>query len=124
MDGLNFIQREGYGHGSLSCESVLVNNEGYVKVGGSPIAPVLFEAYPLIHTGGQELCQITSAELQAKNILDFGKVMIKLMQKLVRKDGTIGIDDPGRWQDNPDTIQFASSITSARSTEELRRVSQ
>lgn len=46
------------------------------------------------------------------------------MQKLVRKDGIMEIDDPGRWQDNPDTIQFASSITSAESMEELLRVSK
>ncbi|KAI5465183.1 kinase-like domain-containing protein, partial [Mariannaea sp. PMI_226] len=103
LDGLNFIQGEGYGHGSLNCGNILINDQGCVKV------------------GGQELCQITSPDLKARDIFDFGKVMMKLMQKVDRKDGKIGVDDPSRWQDNPDTMQFASSVASTRSLKELRR---
>ncbi|KAH6871966.1 hypothetical protein B0T10DRAFT_567956 [Thelonectria olida] len=103
LDGLKSIQEIGYGHGSLSCENILVSHEGRVKV------------------GGQELFQVISPKIKARDILCFGKVTMKLMQKLDRDDGVVGIDDPGRWQDNPDTIQFASSITSSKSLGELRK---
>ncbi|KAH6871691.1 hypothetical protein B0T10DRAFT_522830 [Thelonectria olida] len=102
LDGLKSIQKIGYGHGSLSCQNILVSDEGRVKVG-------MLSAVPI------------SPKIKARDILCFGKVTMKLMQKLDRDDGVVGIDDPGRWQDNPDTIQFASSITSSKSLGELRK---
>lgn len=48
--------------------------------------------------------------------------MMELMQKYVKDDGAVGIDDLGRWQACPAAIELLSAITSASSFEELKNV--
>jgi hypothetical protein len=48
--------------------------------------------------------------------------MMELMQKYVKDDGAVGIDDLERWQACPAAIEFLSAITSASSFEELKNV--
>lgn len=48
--------------------------------------------------------------------------MMELMQKYIKEDGAIGIDDLDRWHSNSDAVAFLSATTSAMSTEELFRV--
>lgn len=47
---------------------------------------------------------------------------MELMQKYIKDDGAVGIDDLERWQACPAAIEFLSAITSASSFEELKEV--
>lgn len=51
-----------------------------------------------------------------------GRVTMELMQKYVKDDGAVGIDNPDRWRNCPAAIEFLSATTSAGSFEELKRV--
>jgi hypothetical protein len=48
--------------------------------------------------------------------------MMELMQKYVKEDGAVGIDNLKRWATCPATVEFLSATTSAGSFEELKRV--
>jgi hypothetical protein len=48
--------------------------------------------------------------------------MMELMQKYVKEDGAIGIDDLRRWNSSPDALGFLSATTSATSAAELLKV--
>lgn len=49
---------------------------------------------------------------------------MQLMQKYVKDDGAIGIDDTERWQSDSASaaVEFLSATTSAESFEELKKV--
>lgn len=48
--------------------------------------------------------------------------MMELMQKYVKDDGAIGIDNLDRWRNRSAAIEFLSATTSAGSFEELKKV--
>ena len=48
--------------------------------------------------------------------------MMQLMQKYVKDDGAVGIDNFDRWRNRPAAIEFLSATTSAGSIEELKKV--
>jgi hypothetical protein len=48
--------------------------------------------------------------------------MMELMQKYVKDDGAVGIDNLDRWRNRPAAIEFLSATTSAGSFEELKTV--
>jgi hypothetical protein len=47
---------------------------------------------------------------------------MELMQKYVKEDGAIGIDNLQRWPSNSDAVGFLSATTSAASAVELLQV--
>jgi hypothetical protein len=49
--------------------------------------------------------------------------MMELMQKYVKDDGVVGLDNLDRWRTSPAAIEFLSATTSASSIEELKKVS-
>ena len=48
--------------------------------------------------------------------------MMELMQKYVKDDGAVGIDNLDHWQSHPAAIEFLSMMTSASPFEELKNV--
>jgi hypothetical protein len=48
--------------------------------------------------------------------------MMELMQKYVKEDGAIGIDNLRRWHSSSDAVGFLSATTSAVSAAELLKV--
>lgn len=50
-------------------------------------------------------------------------ITMELMQKYVKDDGVIGVDDVERWPVDSDAVGFLSATTSAGSIEELKGVS-
>jgi len=48
---------------------------------------------------------------------------MELMQKYVKDDGAIGVDDLLRWPSNSNAVGFLSETTSAASVAELMEVS-
>jgi hypothetical protein len=47
---------------------------------------------------------------------------MELMQKYVKEDGAIGVDNLHRWPSNSDALGFLSATTSAASAAELLKV--
>ena len=60
--------------------------------------------------------------IQANNLAPVARVMMQLMQKYVKDDGAVGIDNFDRWRNRPAAIEFLSATTSAGSIEELKKV--
>jgi len=52
-----------------------------------------------------------------------GFILMELMQKYVKDDGAIGVDDLLRWPSNSNAVGFLSETTSAASVAELMEVS-
>jgi hypothetical protein len=48
--------------------------------------------------------------------------MMELMQKYIKEDGAVGIDNLDRWRTCPAAIEFLCALTSASSFEELKEV--
>lgn len=60
--------------------------------------------------------------VQANDLASVARVMMELMQKYVKDDGVVGIDNLDRWRNRPAAIEFLSATTSAGSFEELKTV--
>ena len=52
-----------------------------------------------------------------------GYITMELMQKYAKDDGAIGIENLNRWSMDSDAVKFLSMTTSARSVDELMKVS-
>lgn len=50
--------------------------------------------------------------------------MMELMQKHVKEDGVVGIEDLNRWPFDSAAVDFLSATTSASSTKQLITISQ
>ncbi len=50
--------------------------------------------------------------------------MMELMQKHVKEDGAVGIENLDRWPSDSAAVEFLSATTSASSAKELMTVSQ
>jgi hypothetical protein len=48
--------------------------------------------------------------------------MMELMQKYVKEDGAVGIDNLDRWRSCPAAIEFLCATTSASTFQELKEV--
>jgi hypothetical protein len=48
--------------------------------------------------------------------------MMELMQKYVKEDGAVGIDDLRRWDPSSNAVRFLSATTSATTVTELLKV--
>lgn len=104
LAGLAHLISQGFQHTALDCSSVLMNLNGEVKI------------------ARLERCisrQIS--RVQAHDLVPTSNIMMELMQKYVKEDGAVGIDNPERWQACPAAIEFLSAIVSASSVEELNK---
>lgn len=52
-----------------------------------------------------------------------GVIMMELMQKYVKEDGAVGIENLDRWPSDSAAVGFLSATTSASSVQELLKVS-
>ncbi|KAJ6112291.1 hypothetical protein N7523_002113 [Penicillium sp. IBT 18751x] len=105
LEGLAHLVTQGFHHTALDCSSVLMNLNGEVKI-------------------ARVDCCIPrqTGRVQAKDLAPASRIMMELMQKYVKDDGAVGIDNLERWQACPAAIEFLSAITSASSFEELKNV--
>ncbi|KAJ5183257.1 hypothetical protein N7492_000873 [Penicillium capsulatum] len=99
---------QGFHHTALDCSSVLMNLSGEVKIE----LKARLESCITRQTG----------RVQASDLAPASRIMMELMQKYLKDDGAVGIDDVGRWQACPAAIELLSAITSASSFEELKNV--
>lgn len=71
----------------------------------------------------QECCQaITQPKGEPRDLRALSNITMKLMQKYIKEDRAIGIDDLHRWPSSSDAVGFLSATTSATAAAELLRV--
>ncbi|KAF7164508.1 hypothetical protein CNMCM6106_001026 [Aspergillus hiratsukae] len=105
VEGLSYLIEQNLQHTSLDCSSILMSLEGEVQ-----IARI-------------DCCSVRSpGRIQASDLAPVGRVMMELMQKYVKDDGAVGIDNLKRWATCSAAVEFLSATTSAGSFEELKRV--
>ncbi|KAG9228274.1 hypothetical protein BJ875DRAFT_477910 [Amylocarpus encephaloides] len=76
VTGMAYLLVEGFQHRSLTCSNILLNTDGDVKI------------------ANQECCHVISEPKGSPR--DFGalsSITMELMQKYVKEDGAIGVDN-------------------------------
>ena len=101
LSGIKFLESKDLLHGSIACSSVLLNDDGEVKI------------------SMQERCTVMSKETK-RGHPDVQAVEDVLMQLLDKREGA-NANDLRRWSSTAE--EFSSKITSA-SAEELLQVSE
>ncbi|KAF7712890.1 Protein kinase domain-containing protein [Penicillium ucsense] len=104
LDGLSYLAAQNFHHPSLNCSSVLMSLEGEIRIARIDCC--------VIRQGGR---------LQPSDFAPVSIIMMELMQNYA-KEGTVGIDNPDRWEICPAAIEFVSATISASSFEELKKV--
>lgn len=61
-------------------------------------------------------------ETQIPELGSVGNIMMELLQKYVKDDGKVGIDDLNRWSSDSIPVNFLSATTSSDSIESLMQV--
>ena len=74
----------------------------------------------------QECCRhvAPSRSMGVRDVRALSRVMMELMQKHVKEDGVVGIEDLDRWPSDSAAVEFLSATTSASSAKQLMIVSQ
>ncbi|KAL4931870.1 uncharacterized protein BDV17DRAFT_279965 [Aspergillus undulatus] len=104
LDGLSYLISQNLEHTSLNCSSILMNLDGEVQ-----IARI-------------DCCSSRPpGKVQASDLAPVGRIMMELMQKYVKDDGAVGLDNFDRWRTSSAAIEFLSATTSVSSMEELRK---
>ena len=111
---------EGLQHGSLACSSVLLKPDGEIKIGQR--RPALTFGFANGSIASQECCGAPDRS-NHNDVRAMGYITMELMQKYAKDDGAIGIENLNRWSMDSDAVKFLSMTTSARSVEELMKVS-
>lgn len=120
LGGIEFLESHKLVYGDLTCSSVLVNQEGVVKIGTLRQRP---HRLSLIgRTANHECCRTATPEDRRDHpdSQALGDIMMQLIEKRNRRNGTIGADDLYRW--SPTVAGFLSETMSA-SAKELAQVS-
>ncbi|KIW36231.1 uncharacterized protein PV06_11479 [Exophiala oligosperma] len=102
LEGLCYLSSIGLQHGTLACSNVLLKPSG-------DIVPA-----------NQEYC-CAAEEPNTADVRAVGFIAMELMQKYVKDDGAIGIENPNRWPGNSPSVGFLSMTTSAESVTELQQ---
>ncbi|KAF7133643.1 hypothetical protein CNMCM5793_004951 [Aspergillus hiratsukae] len=104
LDGILHLLENGFEHESLTCSNTLLGQDGVIQIAA------------LEHCVKRQPNQS-----QAKTLRSLANITMLLMQKYLKPDGVIGIDDT-RWQADP--LGFLSATASVPTVQDLKRVSQ
>ncbi|KAL5344938.1 hypothetical protein ACLOAV_009891 [Pseudogymnoascus australis] len=102
LDGLVFLEREGFEHGSLDCSNVVLSSESDVKI------------------ANQQFCDKPQRNQEPRDVRALGIITMELMQKYTQDNGAVGVENFDRWPSDSDAVAFLSETTSAASARELR----
>ena len=74
----------------------------------------------------QEYCRhlAPSRSIGVRDVRALSRIMMELMQKHVKEDGVVGIEDLDRWPSDSAAVDFLSATTSVSSAKQLMTVSQ
>ncbi|KAL4889155.1 hypothetical protein BDV59DRAFT_186946 [Aspergillus ambiguus] len=105
IDGLSYIVSRNLHNPSLDSSGVLMNLEGDIQIARLDC-----------------LSERTPGRIQPSDLSPVARVTMQLMQKYVKDDGAIGVDNIKRWPTDSAAVEFLSATTSAGSFEELKKV--
>ncbi|KAL4891359.1 hypothetical protein BDV59DRAFT_67935 [Aspergillus ambiguus] len=105
VDGLSYLVSNNFHNPSLDSSYVLMNLEGDIQIAR---LDCLSERPP--------------GKIQASDLYPVARVLMQLMQKYVKDDGAIGLDNIDRWPADSAALEFLSATTSAGSFEGLKKV--
>jgi hypothetical protein len=95
--------------------------DGEIQIGNPIVRTQLRKASDFL--ARIDCCAIRPAgRVQTKDLAPVAHVMMELMQKYVKNDGAVGIDNLDRWRNRSVAVEFLSATTSAGSFEELKKV--
>ena len=77
-------------------------------------------------TADQERCRSVdpSGNIGVGDIRALSRIVMELMQKNVKEDGAVGIENLDRWPHDSAAVDFLSLTTSATSAKDLMKVSR
>ncbi|KAH2144446.1 hypothetical protein KXV68_005351 [Aspergillus fumigatus] len=104
LDGILHLLESGFEHESLTCSNTLLGQDGVIQIAA------------LEHCVKRQPNQS-----QEKTRRALANITMLLMQKYLKPDGVVGIDNT-RWQADP--ILFLSATQSVSTVQELKKVSQ
>ncbi|KAH2667019.1 hypothetical protein KXW53_007269 [Aspergillus fumigatus] len=104
LDGILHLLESGFEHESLTCSNTLLGQDGVIQIAA------------LEHCVKRQ-----SNQSQEKTRRALANITMLLMQKYLKPDGVVGIDNT-RWQADP--ILFLSATQSVSTVQELKKVSQ
>ncbi|KAH6672611.1 kinase-like domain-containing protein [Halenospora varia] len=102
LRGLVYLESERLEHGSLNCSNILLSTQGNIKI------------------ANQQCCETVREDGEPRDVRALSPIMMELMQKYVKDDGAIGVDNLHRWPSDCDAVTFLSDTTSAASARELQ----
>ncbi|KAI2943092.1 hypothetical protein CBS147322_8623 [Aspergillus niger] len=103
VDGLSYLVAQNLQHSSMDCSSILMSLEGEIQI-------ARIDCFAVRPAG----------RVRADDLVPVARVMMQLMQKYVKDDGAVGIDNLDRWRNCSAALEFLSATTSAGSFEELK----
>ncbi|OQD76722.1 hypothetical protein PENANT_c125G00252 [Penicillium antarcticum] len=88
---------------SLTCRNILLGLDGVIKI------------------ASLEIC-VERPPGQAQNVYikTLASITMEIMQKYVKDDGMVGVDDVDRWPVDSDAFGFLSALSTAKSMESLK----
>lgn len=69
-----------------------------------------------------QCCETVDGKGEPRDVRALSSIMMELMQKYVKDDGAVGVDNLHRWPSDCDAVAFLSETTSAASALELQNV--
>jgi hypothetical protein len=76
----------------------------------------------LTSTANQQCCESVRGGGEPRDMRALSLIMIKLIQKYIKDDGAIGVDNLARWPFDYDAVTFLLYTTSAMSIRELQNI--
>lgn len=66
--------------------------------------------------------ECSPGQAQTVYIKKLGSIAMEIMQKYVKGDGMVGVDDLGRWPIDSDSFGFLLALSTTKSIESLKEV--
>ncbi|KAJ5465947.1 hypothetical protein N7530_009734 [Penicillium desertorum] len=103
LNGACYLSENGWEHQSMICQCILLGLDGAIKI------------------ANLESCERRSpSQTQSKHIKSLAGIAMELMQKYIKDNGMVGVDDLGRWPVDSAAFGFLLAISTATSMEALK----
>ncbi|KAJ6114206.1 hypothetical protein N7512_007651 [Penicillium capsulatum] len=103
LSGLCYLSDTGLEHQSLICRNILLGLDGVIKI------------------ASLEMCvECPPGQAQKVYIKKLASITMEVMQKYVKDDGMVGVDDVERWPVDSDAFEFLSTLSTTESIESLK----
>lgn len=105
----------------MICQCILLGLDGAIKIGKL----IYFAEISILKdfAANLESCERRPpSQTQSKHIKSLAGIAMELMQKYIKDNGMVGVDDLGRWPVDSAAFGFLLAISTATSMEALKEV--